>query len=667
MSKHFVFIASVLLLTSPVTAQYQTYLNATSGAPYVEPVLASLLDGKISVTSQSGPPSSGSCTAQNMYHELNMDTGVSGLAYRCTSAGWVQLGTIGPTGPAGPAGPTGPAGPAGATGPAGPSGATGPAGPQGPTGPAGSGATVVLISFNTSAGTCTGTVPCSASSTLGTNPVTGASIPGVSITDGFASAAPRIINGIDSNNSSYYFGSASTDGVSVVAQKNTNANTVVVSFSSDTSGTLSDYSGGVGSTGAAGPAGPTGPTGPSGSTGPAGPTGATGAAGPAGPTGPSGSTGPAGATGPAGPTGSTGAAGAGATITVSNAATTGTTINTLTRLVGAPSTAVIEASGSTGGVVGIVTAGAGVSGSATIQTLGSVSCVFDGAAVAGDYVQISSSVAGNCHDAGSIYPSGGGQIVGRSLTTNSSAGTNPIDLFPAEIMPGGSISAGVDGTAYVSDSSQTSNPTMENFPYLPMPGVTDSSWSSFGTTNGSMTHTQISVGRVLAQFAGSNSPEVHGRTIPISSGSDFSHVIATTVSENVSGGLGTEYGAFFTDGTKTATCGIISNTSTGDYFAGYNSASATGGRTAYTLSGNFGLGSGSSEVEALGYSGPRYWRMTWTQSTHTMACAYSRDGFAWRPVWTDSTPYLTPSAIGYYVYKNYVNSFLDFQTVWGYR
>ena len=120
------------------------------------------------------------------------------------------------------------------------------------------------------------------------------------------------------------------------------------------------------------------------------------------------------------------------TLTVPNASGAGTTLNTLTKFTGAPATAVIAATTDTGGVAGITTAGAGTTGSATIQYSGAAGCVFDGATTADDYVQISSSTAGDCHDAGSTYPSAG-QVIGRVLSTNGGAGTYGIDLFPAEI------------------------------------------------------------------------------------------------------------------------------------------------------------------------------------------------------------------------------------------
>jgi hypothetical protein len=128
------------------------------------------------------------------------------------------------------------------------------------------------------------------------------------------------------------------------------------------------------------------------------------------------------------------------TITVANAGTTGTTNNTLTKLTGAPSTAVIAATTDTKGVVGITTSGSGTSGNAVIQIAGTVNCVFDGTTTADDYVQISSSTGGDCHDSGPNYPTTG-QAIGRVLVTNGSAGTNSIVLFPAEIQAAGTLTA----------------------------------------------------------------------------------------------------------------------------------------------------------------------------------------------------------------------------------
>jgi hypothetical protein len=122
----------------------------------------------------------------------------------------------------------------------------------------------------------------------------------------------------------------------------------------------------------------------------------------------------------------------GLTQTYTNAASIGTTLNEIAKLTGAPSTVVNTTTSDTGGQVGICFANCGTTGSATIALAGQVSCVFDGSSTAGDYVQISTTVAGNCHDVGANYPSPG-SVIGRVLTTNSGAGTYGIDLFPAEI------------------------------------------------------------------------------------------------------------------------------------------------------------------------------------------------------------------------------------------
>lgn|SRR5579862_3837188 len=120
---------------------------------------------------------------------------------------------------------------------------------------------------------------------------------------------------------------------------------------------------------------------------------------------------------------------------IANAGTTGTTVNKLAKLTAAPSTAVLTATTDTGGAIGVVIGGAGTSGNAQIATTGQASCVFENATVANDYVQIGSTTAGDCHDAGSTYPPSG-QVLGRVLTTNT-ASTTPraMVLFGPEIAP----------------------------------------------------------------------------------------------------------------------------------------------------------------------------------------------------------------------------------------
>lgn len=121
--------------------------------------------------------------------------------------------------------------------------------------------------------------------------------------------------------------------------------------------------------------------------------------------------------------------GSGPTIQIPNASVTGTTVNKLAKLTGSPSTVVITATTDTGGIKGIVVSGAGVTGLAAIAINGQASLAFDGATTAGDYVQNSPTTAGDGHDAGASCPASG-QVLGRVLSTNGSAGTYVISIGP---------------------------------------------------------------------------------------------------------------------------------------------------------------------------------------------------------------------------------------------
>lgn len=119
-------------------------------------------------------------------------------------------------------------------------------------------------------------------------------------------------------------------------------------------------------------------------------------------------------------------------MSIANAAVTGTVLNSLAKLTGAPATAVLPLLADTVGAIGIVTAGAGTTSNATVQNVGVASCNFDGATVAGDYVIFSPSVAGDCHDVGGGgYPSSG-QVLGRVLSTNGALGSYQMILFGSE-------------------------------------------------------------------------------------------------------------------------------------------------------------------------------------------------------------------------------------------
>jgi hypothetical protein len=133
---------------------------------------------------------------------------------------------------------------------------------------------------------------------------------------------------------------------------------------------------------------------------------------------------------------------------IANASSTGTTVNKLAKLTGAPSTLVIASTSDTSGEIGIVVSGAGTTGNAQVAIDGQCSCVFDNATTAGDYVSISSSTAGDCHDAGSTYPTSG-QVIGQVLSTNGSAGTYSLLVYGPDFIAGGSGGSGTitSGTA----------------------------------------------------------------------------------------------------------------------------------------------------------------------------------------------------------------------------
>ncbi len=163
-----------------------------------------------------------------------------------------------------------------------------------------------------------------------------------------------------------------------------------------------------------------GATGSAGATGAAGPTGAAGAAGSAGAQGIPGDIGPTGATGPAGS--STGSYTVG---------TGGSTINTLMTLsTNNPSRVVTAPISQPEGVIGIAQATVAAAGTVAVVQAGSASCVFDNATTAGDYVQASTSTAGDCHDVGTnVYPTGTA-VIGIVMATNgTSGGTNAVTLF----------------------------------------------------------------------------------------------------------------------------------------------------------------------------------------------------------------------------------------------
>ena len=202
---------------------------------------------------------------------------------------------------------------------------------------------------------------------------------------------------------------------------------------------------------------------------------------------------------------------------MANEGTTGTTLNALAKLTGAPSTAVIAAATDTSGVLGVVntnagtTCAAGTTGKACIVTRGPGTCIFDNAVTAGDYVQISSTTAGDCHDAGAGYPASG-EVLGRVLVSNASPGTYSAYFF------GGDTQAFLSAAAAASTYAPLASAALTGTPTAPTPSTSDNS-TKIATT----AYVQAQGFAPLASAALTGTP-----TAPTPSAGDSSTKIATT-------------------------------------------------------------------------------------------------------------------------------------------
>lgn len=259
---------------------------------------------------------------------------------------------------------------------------------------------------------------------------------------------------------------------------------------------------------------------------------------------------------------------------IANAGTTGTTVNKLAKLTGAPATAVITATTDTGGAIGIVLGGAGIAGNALVATQGQANCVFDGGITSGDYVQISSTVAGDCHDAGASFPSV--QTVGRVLSaTNGSAGTYAIALN-TEIKGGSvtsvAIAAGngltTSGTCNSTSSvnctiSQNGGPTnvLNNGLVGDGKAVTDAVTNGTTTlTSATANFTSADVGKAIAVRAGGAA----GATLvtTISSVTNSTTIVMAAAAGVSSTGLEATYGTDNTSALNTLISGTPTNGAT---------------------------------------------------------------------------------------------------------
>ena len=159
------------------------------------------------------------------------------------------------------------------------------------------------------------------------------------------------------------------------------------------------------------------------------------------------------------------------TVRIANASVTGTTLARIARLTGNPGTAVTVGTSDTE-AVGIVTAGAGTTGSADIAIAGRASCEFDAARTAGNFVQISTTLAGRCRDAGSTRPTTGGIILGRVVDTAGSASAGDVLLAIEPVGGSASIGAGIPENLWVTvGASTTCNGSNQDLTYTIPAGI----------------------------------------------------------------------------------------------------------------------------------------------------------------------------------------------------
>jgi hypothetical protein len=431
-------------------------------------------------------------------------------------------GTTGPVGVTGVTGATGATG-VGTIGPAGATGVTGPAGTATTSasltcnGTCTSGFLMKLVPFNN--GTQGQSTRVTNNTTSNRNEIIGvatsSSTSGLSVSVAqYGQANCTFDNAV--NQGDYVQSSTATNGLCTdagstypttsqiigIALSSSNANSTGTSqtvfiFGGEIHG-VNGNTGVTGTTGVAGATGPTGSTGPTGATAATGATGATGVTGAAGATGAAGSTGltgasgatgatgigttgatgatgqngsngAAGATGAAGPAGTTGPAGT-ATTTTSFTCNASCTSGSLQKLVQFNNLTLNQSArvnnittGNLTGIIGIATAGGSSGSTVSVAQYGTASCNFDSTVNQGDYVQASTTIAGDCRDAGSSYPTSN-QIIGVALSS-SNASTAPttqtVFLFGAivnGVSPSGASPSNVLPVAAAERDGNRSNP-----------------------------------------------------------------------------------------------------------------------------------------------------------------------------------------------------------------
>jgi hypothetical protein len=139
-------------------------------------------------------------------------------------------------------------------------------------------------------------------------------------------------------------------------------------------------------------------------------------------------------------------------LSVPNDTTTGTKQNKLAKYntTASATSIILMATTDTTGAIGIVSSPDSAVGVGVLTISGVAPCIFDNATTPNDFVQISSTTAGDCHDTGSaVTRPTSGQIIGTVWGAGGAAGTYNVslnkDIYPAAATaPVGSVSGSSD-------------------------------------------------------------------------------------------------------------------------------------------------------------------------------------------------------------------------------
>lgn len=118
-----------------------------------------------------------------------------------------------------------------------------------------------------------------------------------------------------------------------------------------------------------------------------------------------------------------------------NDSSTGTTLNTLTKI-NSSGAAVIMATSDTSGYKGVAVSGAGTVGTVCLATAGLAALKMDATSTVQHYILISATTGGDGHDTGSSStPVSGGDLIGTIVQASTGSGAlSLVSLFPPEIL-----------------------------------------------------------------------------------------------------------------------------------------------------------------------------------------------------------------------------------------